>query len=429
MFVASLGIYPFRRPAFFPQTDAGQFTINVKVPTGTRIEVTNEYVAKIEDMIRKVCRPDDLKMVVSNIGVVNDFSSLYTTNPGEYTATIQVALNDDHSVSSLTTWTASRTQLAREFPDVRAFFQSGSMVDAILNSGMPAPIDVQVNTRDLNLTYGTAQDLARRIRQLPGVGQIYIPQDMNYPAIRLDVDRVHAGELGLTQKDIVDNVITALNSNIMIAPNYWVDYKTGNDYFLTVQYAEHGKSAIHNLLDLKQIPLRAPNLKQPTTLDSVVKLVNFSRRPKSTIIRSSASPMFMSLPSGEDLSKVTSADPPDHRRRQAAFEHSRDSPRNGQRNGSVLQELRHWFRPLLHSSFPDPRGAVPLLDRSVSDHARDPDGFHRRAHHSAADAHHAERDVSDGSADADRHRRLQQHSDRRFRAQAGRAGTVAHWTP
>ncbi len=90
--------------------------------------------------------------------------------------------------------------LAAEFPDVRAFFQSGSMVDAILNSGMPAPIDVQVNTRDLDTTYNTAQDLARRIRQLPGVGQIYIPQDMNYPAMRLDVDRVHAAELGLTRR-------------------------------------------------------------------------------------------------------------------------------------------------------------------------------------------------------------------------------------
>ena len=139
------------------------------------------------------------------------------------------------------------------------------MVDAILNSGLPAPIDVQVNTRDLDLTYRTAQDLARRFHKLPGVGQIYIPQDMNYPAIRLNVDRVHAGELGLTQKEIVDNVITALNSNTMIAPNYWVDYQTGNDYFLSVQYAEHGHTAIHSLVDLKNIPLRAPNLKEPTT--------------------------------------------------------------------------------------------------------------------------------------------------------------------
>ncbi len=85
IFVASLGIYPFLGRAFFPQTDAGQFTLNVKVPTGSRIEVTNQYVAKIEDLIRKVVPAHDLKMIVSNIGVVNDFSSLYTTNAGEYT--------------------------------------------------------------------------------------------------------------------------------------------------------------------------------------------------------------------------------------------------------------------------------------------------------------------------------------------------------
>jgi multidrug efflux pump subunit AcrB len=307
MFVASLGIYPFVGRAFFPQTDAGQFTINMKVPTGSRIEVTNEYVARVENMIRKVVEPKDLKMVLSNIGVVNDISALYTTNQGEYTATIQVALNDDHSVSSLTYMDRVRMQLAAEFPDVRAFFQSGSMVDAILNSGMPAPIDVQVNTRDLNLTYNTAQDLAQRIRRLPGVGQVYIPQDMNYPSVRLDVDRVHAAELGLTQKDIVDNVITALNSNIMIAPNYWVDYNTGNDYFLSVQYAEHGKSAIHNLLDLKEIPLRAPSLKQPTTLDSVVKLVNLQSPTEIDHYQIQRVADVYVTPVGEDLSKVTSA--------------------------------------------------------------------------------------------------------------------------
>ena len=164
------------------------------------MEVTNDYVARIEDMIRGVVDPKDLKMVLSNIGVVNDISSLYTTNQGQYTATIQVALNDEHSVSSLVYMDRVREKLAADFPDVRAFFQSGSLQDAILNSGMPAPIDVQVNTRDLNLTYNTAQDLAARIRRLPGVGQIYIPQDMNYPSVRLDVDRVHAGNWGCPKK-------------------------------------------------------------------------------------------------------------------------------------------------------------------------------------------------------------------------------------
>ena len=143
------------------------------------------------------------------------------------------------------------------YPEIRTFFSSGSMVDAILNSGMPAPIDVQVTGNNLQQSFAMAQELAGRIRSLPGVGEVYIPQDIDYPGVRLNVDRVHAGELGLTQKEIVDNVITALNSNAMIAPNYWVDHKTGNDYFLTVQYYEHGRSAIHNLPDLLNIPIRA----------------------------------------------------------------------------------------------------------------------------------------------------------------------------
>ncbi|HXZ31246.1 MAG TPA: efflux RND transporter permease subunit [Terriglobales bacterium] len=258
VFLASLAIYPLLGLAFFPKTDAGQFTINVKVPTGTRIEVTDQYIAKVEELIRHTVEHNDLKRIVSNIGVVPDFSSLYTTNAGPYTATVQVQLAAHHRLSSFEYMDRVQSRMAKQFPDIRTFFSSGSMVDAILNTGKAAPIDVQVSSPDLNQIYGIAQNLATQIRSIPRVGQIYIPQDLNYPALRLDVDRVHAGELGLTQKDVVDNVITALNSNYMIAPNYWVDRKTGNDYYLTVQFFEHGSPAIHNVTDLGQIPLRDP---------------------------------------------------------------------------------------------------------------------------------------------------------------------------
>ncbi len=307
LFVASLGIYPFLGLAFFPQTDAGQFTINLKAPTGTRLELTNEYVAKVEDLIRHTIDPHDFRMVVSNIGVVNDFSSLYTTNSGQYTATIQTQLTDDHAVGSFAYMDRVRDAVSAKFPDLRTFFSSGSMVDAILNSGMPAPIDVQVSSRNLPLTYGLAEGLASRIRKLRGVGEVYVPQDMNYPALRLNVDRVHAGELGLSQKDVVDNVITALNSNIMIAPNYWVDYKSGNDYFLTVQFYEHGQPSIHNIIDLRQIPLRAPNLTKPTTLDSVVKLGTTESPTEIDHYQIQRVVDIYVTPAGEDLGKVTAA--------------------------------------------------------------------------------------------------------------------------
>jgi multidrug efflux pump subunit AcrB len=307
LFLASLAIYHFLGLAFFPRTDAGQFTINLKVPTGTRIEVTDEYVAKVENLIRQVVDPRDFKMVVSNIGVVPDFSSLYTTNAGPYTATVQVQLQDDHRRSSFAYMDEVRKEMQQRFPEIRTFFSSGSMVDAILNMGMPAPIDVQVSSGDLKQCYDIAQDLASRIRRLPGVGEVYIPQDMNYPALQLNVDRVHAAELGLTQKAVVDNVITALNSNYMIAPNYWVDRQTGNDYYLTVQYFEHGKPAIHDFADLKNIPLRAPNLTEPTTLDTVVKLSRTETPTEVDHYQIQRITDVYVTPSGEDLGKVTSA--------------------------------------------------------------------------------------------------------------------------
>ena len=306
VFVLSLGIYPFCGVAFFPRTDAGQFTINMKAPTGTRIEVTEQYVKKVEDLIHQVVSPHDFKMVVSNIGVVNDFTALYTDNAGEYTSTVQVALNDDHDTSSFEYIARVRQAIAAQLPDVRTFFQSGSMVDAIINSGMPALIDVQVGSSNLKRNFAFAQELATRFRTLPNVGEVYIPQDMNYPGIRLDVDRVHA-ELGLSQRDVVDNVITALNSNYMIAPNYWVDDKSGNDYYLTVQYYEHGVPAIHDMLDLRNIPLHAPNAAAPTTLDSVVKLARIQTPTEIDHHQIQRVPDVYVTPAGEDLGHVASS--------------------------------------------------------------------------------------------------------------------------
>src|ERR1700758_4403217 len=158
VFLFSLAIYPLLGLAFFPKTDAGQFTINLKVPTGTRIEMSNDYVAEVEDLIRHEVEPKDLKRIVSNIGVVPDFSSLYTTNSGPYTATVQVALNEPHELSSFTYMDRVQAAMAKKFSDIRTFFSSGSLVDAILNSGAPAPIDVQVSSPKLPQIYGIAQN-------------------------------------------------------------------------------------------------------------------------------------------------------------------------------------------------------------------------------------------------------------------------------
>jgi multidrug efflux pump subunit AcrB len=271
--ILSIALFPLLGLAFFPRTDAGQFVINVKAPSGTRIEVSNQEVARVEDIIRSTVDPKDLKLIVSNIGVVPGFSSIYTSNAGPHTGTVQVALNEGHHVSSYEYMDRVRRALQEQMPELSTYFQSGGMVDAVLNQGLPAPIDVQVSGSNLESDFSTATQLAAEIRRVRGVSDVYIPQDIDYPSLQLDIDRLRASELGLTQKEVVDNVITALTSNQMIAPSYWIDPQTGNDYMLTVQYPEHN---VHSLLDLRDIPLHSPREQLPSLLDAVSKTTRFN---------------------------------------------------------------------------------------------------------------------------------------------------------
>jgi len=222
-FVASLALFPLIGVAFFPRTDAGQFVINVKAPSGSRIEVSAAEVGRVEQLVRRTVDPRDLQLVVSNIGVQPGFSSIYTSNAGPHTATVQVALHEDHRVSSFEYMERVRRVIQQELPHLSTTFTSGGMVDAILNQGLPAPIDVQLSGSNIEAVHRAATDVASEIRKLDGVSDVFVPQDVDYPSLRLDIDRERAAALGLNQREVVDNVITALTSNQMIAPSYWVD--------------------------------------------------------------------------------------------------------------------------------------------------------------------------------------------------------------
>jgi len=266
-----LALYPFLGVSFFPRTDPGQFVINIKAPSGTRVELTQDYVRQVEDIIRNVVPPKELQIIVSNIGLTTDFSAIYTSNAGPHTAFVQVSLKEGHKTGSYEYMRQVRQQLSQKLPQLNTYFQSGGLVDAVINLGLPAPIDVQVSGNNLSEAYAAAAKIAAPIRELSGVSDILIPQDIDYPALLLDIDREKAGLLGLSQKEVVDNVITALTSNGMIAPNYWIDPKSGNPYMLTVQYPEN---SVKSITDLKQIPLRGVHSSEPTSLDSVVHIKN-----------------------------------------------------------------------------------------------------------------------------------------------------------
>ena len=301
IFVLSLGLYPFIGEAYFPRTDPSQFVINLKAPTGTRVELTDKLVQQVEQVVRDVVPAEDLKIIVSNVGVQAGFSSIYTPNSGPHTAFVQVGLNAGHRLSSFQYMDLVRARLRKEMPQVAAYLQTGGLVDAILNLGMPAPLDIQVTGMNMENTHQIATDLARKIKTLPGVSDVLVPQDIDYPALQLDIDRLRTSELGLDEKEVVGNVITALTSDAMIAPSYWVDPKSGNDYFLTVQYPE---KFVKNLADLSSIPVRGANSPMSTRLDT---LSTISHRNSPTEVDHYQLLRIMDVyvaPSGEDLGKV-----------------------------------------------------------------------------------------------------------------------------
>jgi HAE1 family hydrophobic/amphiphilic exporter-1 len=304
VFAASLLLYPRLGVAYFPRTDAGQFVINLKAPSGTNLLITEREVAKVEKLVREVVLPEDYLMMVSNIGVVPDFSALYTSNSASHTAFVQVGLTEDHKIGSYEYMDRLRRLLRQELPHLNAYFQSGGFVDAVLNFGLPAPIDVQVSGPDLESTHHTAAQVAEQIRLVAGVNDVFIPQDLDNPAIRLDIDRRRAGQLGLSQREIVSNLITALTSNQMIAPTYWTDPKSNNDYYLTVQYPE---TQVKDFSDLGDIPLRAAGQPRATSLDAVSRM-SYTQSPTEVAhygLRKVVD-VYVSL-AGEDLGRVATA--------------------------------------------------------------------------------------------------------------------------
>jgi multidrug efflux pump subunit AcrB len=257
--VILLGLFPFLGRAYFPRTDPGQFVIDVHMPSGTRLEASDQYIAKVENVIRSVVKPHDLGMIVSNIGVYPDLSAIFTTNASMDTAFVQTSLTEGHSIGSYEYMQRVQAKLAREMPELSTYFQAGGLVDGVINQGLPAPIDVQIGSNNMDGAYALAEDLAAKIKTMPNVSSVYIPQDLDYPGIALNIDREKASLMGLSAKDVVDNVITALTSDGMIAPSYWIDPKSGNNYMVTVQYMNPWINNM-SIEDFKNIPLRGAPL-------------------------------------------------------------------------------------------------------------------------------------------------------------------------
>lgn len=264
-------LLPMMGRAYFPRTDPGQFIMNIQCPNGSRIGKSNQYIAQVEQEIRQVIPPSDLGMIVSNIGITHGLAAVYSSNSSMDTAFVQVSLKEHHKVGSYEYMNRVRRKLAKDMPELTTFFHTGGLVDSVINRGRPAPIDIQISGKNMKQTFALANLIANKVRGLSDVSDVRIPQNLSYPGLELNIDRERASLIGLTPKQVVDNVITALTSNNQIAPDYWIDPKNGNNYMLNVQYSDQ-KITNMTMEDFENIPLRAVDSKQYTPLESVASI-------------------------------------------------------------------------------------------------------------------------------------------------------------
>ena len=269
LFVVSMLLFKFIGTEMFPRVDSGQFTIRLRATPGLRIELTEKLTTQIEDFIRQTIPESERQMIIANMGVLYDWPAAYTPNAGSQDAFILVQLDKHHHTSVFNYVATLRQKLPREFPGTQFDFDTGGMLSAALNGGLPSPIDIQIEGNKLDVAHGIAEKIKQFAQTVPGAVDARIEQRLDAPQISVDVDRVKAAQLGLTEETVVKNIVTAFNSSINFAPSFWVDPNNGNHYFVGAQYPEQDIKSLDTLLD---IPLTDKSQRVPIPLRNLAKV-------------------------------------------------------------------------------------------------------------------------------------------------------------
>ncbi len=268
LFVASMLLVKLVGTELFPQVDAGQFMIRMRATPGLRIELTEKLTTRVEDFVRKTIPENERKMIIANMGVLFDWPAAYTPNSGSQDAFILVQLSDHHKESVFDYVDALRQNLPREFPGTEFNFDTGGILSAALNFGLPSPIDIQVEGNKLEVAHDIAEKIKRFAQGVPGAADARIEQRLDAPQMNIEVDRVKAAQVGLSQDTIVKNIVTAFNSSINFAPSFWVDQNNGNHYFVGAQYREEDIKSLETAQDIpitdkpQPVPISLRNIAQ-----------------------------------------------------------------------------------------------------------------------------------------------------------------------
>ena len=281
----------------------------MRLPSGTRIEKTEDTLAQVEQVIiEEMGLPDpwseerhpdsNLRMLITNIGVLMDWPAAYTPNTGPMDAFVLVQLkNHPEMPGTFESVSRLRSQLQNRFPSVEFSFDTGGMLSSALNMGEPAPIHIQVSGSNLDTSQKIAAIIAGEMRKAEGTVDVRIAQRMDYPIIDMEIDRIKAAYAGVNVEDIMKNLVTSTNSSIGFDPAFWIDERSGNHYFIGAQYAEEDLVSLETLLD---IPISGGNGGPPVSLRNLVSLnrrtgpavINHRNITRVTDIYASAQPGY-----------------------------------------------------------------------------------------------------------------------------------------
>jgi len=263
---------PILRRDFFPEVDAGAFEMYVRAPSGTRIERTQEIIAHVEEVIRQEIPEHDLDLFISELGVTPDWSAAYTPNAGPMDAVIKVQLQEhrQHTAQHYVEHMRNTLLADERFGSLDFAFDAGGMVRGALNEGKSTPINIRLTGKDQQKLIEIARSIRDEVKGIPGVVDARVIQRMDAPAFRIDVDRNKAATLGLTQSEIMKNVIAATNSSISFhKSNFWIDPVSKNQYYVGVQYPEKD---IDSVQMLRNVPITGHSQSAPITLGDLATL-------------------------------------------------------------------------------------------------------------------------------------------------------------
>jgi len=270
-FVAlSLVLVPFVGEDFFPTTDAGSFQLHLRAPPGTRVEQTELIVADVERAVRRVIPPDQLSLILSNVGINRNAINLATSSSATINAAdadLFVQLGPNRRGSTWDYVRRLRAMLPTEFPGVTFFAVPADIVNQVLNLGLPAPLDVQVVGPNKMADYQTATRLAAQLRRIPGAVDVRVQQVANYPDLMFSVDRTLAQQMGLTQRAVASDLLVSLSSSAQTAPNFWLNPQTGISYTVQVMTPPDKVTSFEGMTNT---PVTAPGLSTPQLFGNLV---------------------------------------------------------------------------------------------------------------------------------------------------------------